>query len=147
MTTATTTTTLIPALTSETLDNQFSKILTQISTYSKDLKTMQDDLKGIHKTFKQLDKQSRQRKKKPQAQLYLSKELEKFLSLDHGTKATKAEVMKKISTYIKEKNLQIQTDKRRFLPNKELSKIFGVKKPQNMTFVEINKHVSQHLTK
>tara|TARA_B110000285_G_C14896057_1_gene500914 strand:- start:47 stop:490 length:444 start_codon:yes stop_codon:yes gene_type:complete len=147
MTTATTTTTLIPALTSETLDTQFSTLLTQISTYSKDLKTMQDDLKGIHKTFKQLDKQSRQRKKKPQAQLYLSKELEKFLSLDHGTKATKAEVMKKISTYIKEKNLQIQTDKRRFLPNKELSKIFGVKKPQNMTFVEINKHVSQHLTK
>ena len=77
----------------------------------------------------------------------MSKELEKFLSLDHGTKATKAEVMKLISTYIKEKNLQIQTDKRRFLPNKELSKIFGVKKPQNMTFVEINKHVSPHLTK
>lgn len=134
-------------LTTETLDTQFSTLLTQISSYSKDLKSMQDELKGIHRTFRQLDKQSRQRKKKPQAKLCLSKELEKFLSLDHGTKATKAEVMKMISTYIKEKNLQIQTDKRRFLPNKELSKIFGVKKPQNMTFVEINKHVSQHLTK
>ena len=43
--------------------------------------------------------------------------------------------------------IQIESDKRKFLPNKELAKIFGVKKPQNMTFVEINKHVSQHLTK
>ena len=135
------------SLTTETLDTQFASLLGTVITYSKDVRTLQDELKGIHRTFKQLDKQSRQRKKKPQAKLFLSKELEKFLSLDHGTKATKAEVMKKISTYIKEKNLQVQTDKRKFLPNKELSKIFGVKKPQNMTFVEINKHVSQHLTK
>ena len=134
-------------LTIETLDTQFTSLLTHVSTYSKDIKLMQDELKTIHKTFKQLEKLSKLRKKRPQAKLYLSKELEKFLSLDHGTKATKAEVMKLISTYIKEKNLQIQTDKRRFLPNKELSKIFGVKKPQNMTFVEINKHVSPHLTK
>tara|TARA_B100001027_G_C16023613_1_gene222265 strand:- start:87 stop:503 length:417 start_codon:yes stop_codon:yes gene_type:complete len=135
------------SLTTETLDTQFASLIGTISTYSKDVRTLQDELKGIHRTFRQLDKQTRQRKKKPQAKLSLSKELEKFLSLDHGTKATKAEVMKMISTYIKEKNLQVQTDKRKFLPNKELSKIFGVKKPTNMTFVEINKHVSQHLTK
>ena len=135
------------SLTTETLDTQFTALIGTISTYSKDVRSLQDELKGIHKTFRQLDKQTRQRKKKPQAKLSLSKELEKFLSLDHGTKATKAEVMKMISTYIKEKNLQVQTDKRKFLPNKELSKIFGVKKPTNMTFVEINKHVSQHLTK
>lgn len=134
-------------LTTETLDSQFSELLTQLTSLSKNVKSCQDDLKGVYRTFRQLDKQSRQRKKKPQAQLSLSKELEKFLRLDHGTKATKAEVMKMISTYIKEKNLQVQTDKRKFLPNKELSKIFGVKKPQNMTFVEINKHVSHHLTK
>ena len=56
--------------------------------------------------------------------------------------------MKSVSTYIKEKNLQIQEDKRKFLPNKELSKIFGIapKNAHNMTFVEINKHVSQHLS-
>ena len=134
-------------LTTETLDNQFTALFGTISSHSKDIKSMQEELKSIHRTFKLLEKQSKKRKKKPQAKLSLSKELEKFLSLDHGTKATKAEVMKMVSTYIKEKNLQVQTDKRRFLPNKELSKIFGVKKPQNMTFVEINKHVSPHLTK
>lgn len=134
-------------LTTETLDTQFSTLLGTISSQSKEVKSLQDELRGIHRTFRLLEKQSRQRKKKPQAKLSLSKDLEKFLSLDHGTLATKAEVMKMISTYIKEKNLQVQTDKRKFLPNKELSKIFGVKKPQNMTFVEINKHISHHLTK
>jgi chromatin remodeling complex protein RSC6 len=134
-------------LTTETLDTQFSTLLGTISSQSKEVKSLQDELRGIYRTFRLLEKQSRQRKKKPQAKLSLSKDLEKFLSLDHGTLATKAEVMKMISTYIKEKNLQVQTDKRRFLPNKELSKIFGVKKPHNMTFVEINKHISHHLTK
>ena len=84
------------SLTTETLDTQFASLLGTITTYSKDVRTLQDQLKGIHKTFRQLDKQTRQRKKKPQAKLFLSKELEKFLSLDHGTKATKAEVMKRI---------------------------------------------------
>lgn len=134
-------------LTTETLDTQFSTLIGTISSQSKEVKFLQDELRGIHRTFRLLEKQSRQRKKKPQAKLSLSKDLEKFLSLDHGTMATKAEVMKMISAYIKEKNLQVQTDKRKFLPNKELSKIFGVKKPQNMTFVEINKHISHHLTK
>lgn len=133
--------------TMETLDTQFSDLYTQVNTTSKSLRSMQDDLKALYRTFRQVDKLSRQRKKKPQAKLSLSSDLEKFLSLEKGTHATKAEVMKMISTYIKEKNLQVQTDKRKFLPNKELSKIFGVKKPQNMTFVEINKHVSHHLTK
>ncbi len=134
-------------ITSETLDTHFSELYTQVSTYSKNVRTLQDELKALHKTFRQLEKQSRQKKKKPQAMLSLSSDLEKFLSVSHGTKLTKADVMKMVSSYIKEKNLQIESDKRKFLPNKELAKIFGVKKPQNMTFVEINKHVSQHLTK
>ena len=138
-----------PATTIETLDTQFSELYGQVSTLSKSVKVMQDDLKSLYRTFRQVDRQTRQRRKKPQAKLSLSKDLEKFLSLEHGTHATKAEVMKMISSYIKEKNLQVETDKRRFTPNKELSKIFGVnvKKAKDMTFVEINKHVSHHLTK
>ena len=71
------------SLTTETLDTQFAALIGTISTYSKDVRSLQDELKGIHRTFRQLDKQTRQRKKKPQAKLSLSKELEKFLSLDH----------------------------------------------------------------
>ena len=87
------------------------------------------------------------RAKRPQVPLTLSKDLENFLSVEHGTKLTKAQVMKTISSYIKEKNLQVAENKRQFIPNKELSKIFKIKKAHSMTFVEINKHVSHHLSK
>jgi len=130
----------------ENIDECFKTLSTQLNDMSKVTRSMQDDLKSLHKMVKQSDKSTRNKKKRPQVKMSLSKDLEKFLSIDKGTKLTKAEVMKSVSNYIKEKNLQIQEDKRRFLPNKELSKIFGIKKPQNMTFVEINKHVSQHLT-
>jgi chromatin remodeling complex protein RSC6 len=128
------------------IDNTFKSLTTQITDMSKITRGLQDELKSLHKMVKQSDKSSRTKQKRPQTKMHLSKDLEKFLALDKGTLLTKAEVMKSVSTYIKEKNLQIQEDKRKFLPNKELSKIFGIKKPQNMTFVEINKHVSPHLS-
>ena len=130
----------------ENIDDCFKTLSTQLNDMSKVTRSMQDDFKSLHKMVKQIDKTTRNKKKRPQVKMSISQDLEKFLSIDKGTKLTKAEVMKSVSNYIKEKNLQIQEDKRRFLPNKELSKIFGIKKPQNMTFVEINKHVSQHLS-
>ena len=132
----------------ENIDNAFVSLSSQISEMSKSTRGFQDELKGLHKMVRQSNKSNRIKKKRPQVKMNLSKDLEKFLSVDKGTKLTKAEVMKSVSTYIKEKNLQIQEDKRKFLPNKELSKIFGIapKNAHNMTFVEINKHVSQHLS-
>ena len=130
----------------DNIDNTFKSITNQITDMSKTTRGLQDELKSLHKIVKHCDKSSRNKPKRPQNKMNLSKDLEKFLALDKGTLLTKAEVMKSVSNYIKEKNLQIQEDKRKFLPNKELSKIFGIKKPQNMTFVEINKHVSPHLS-
>jgi len=130
----------------ETIDQGFKSLTTQITEMSKATRGLQDELKGLHKVVKQSEKNSKTKVKRPQVKMNLSTQLEKFLALGHGTQLTKAEVMKSISGYIKEKNLQIQEDRRKFLPNKELSKIFGIKKASNMTFVEINKHVSHHLT-
>ena len=131
----------------ETLDTQFKAISEQVGDLSKASRGLQDSLKLLQKSFRTLDKQSRKRKKRPQAKLNMSNELENFLSVDHGTQMTKAEVMKSISNYIKEKDLQIATDRRKFVPNKELSKIFRMKKSANLTFVEINKMISPHLSK
>ena len=130
----------------ESIETTFKSLTDTITDMSKITRGLQDELKSLHKMVKQCDKSSKTKPKRPQTKMSISKDLEKFLSLDKGTLLTKAEVMKSVSKYIKEKNLQIQEDKRKFLPNKELSKIFGIKKPQNMTFVEINKHVSPHLS-
>jgi len=130
----------------ETIDLGFKSLTTHVSEMSKTTRGLQEDLKGLHKLVKQMEKSSKNKVKRPQVKMNLSTQLEKFLTIGHGTLLTKAEVMKSISGYIKEQNLQIQEDRRKFLPNKELSKIFGIKKASKMTFVEINKHISHHLT-
>lgn len=134
------------------INTHFKSLQHNLLLISKTTKSLGDELKNIQKTLKQSDKQSKQKKKTPQVKLNLSSELTKFLSVDNDIKLTKADVMKQISAYIKTKDLQIQEDKRRFKPNKELSKIFGLKATKssplpNLTFVEINKYVSQHLSK
>jgi chromatin remodeling complex protein RSC6 len=130
----------------DTINLKFKDIQSQLSNFGKQTKVLQDDIRSLHKVYKQCSKAARTKQKRPQVPLSLSNELATFLSIEHGTKLTKAEVMKSISSYIKEKNLQIEQDRRKFLPNKQLSKIFNIKKPENMTFVEINKHVSHHLS-
>ena len=131
----------------EMIEGTFKSLTIQLTEMGKTTRALQEELKNLHKLVRQSDKSNRLKKKRPQVKMNLSNDLEKFLLVDKGTKLTKAEVMKSVSNYIKEKNLQVQEDKRRFLPNKELSKIFGITKAHNMTFVEINKHVSPHLSR
>ena len=131
----------------ENVDNSFKSLSAELVSMSKATRGLQDQLKSLQRLVKQSVRSSRDKKKRPQVKMSISKDLTKFLSLEKGATLTKAEVMKSVSNYIKEKNLQIQEDKRKFIPNKELSKIFGIKgKASDMTFVEINKHVSHHLT-
>lgn len=136
----------------DVINTHFKSLHQNLLLISKTTKALGDELKSVQKTLKQSDKISRQKKKTPQVKLSLSSELSKFLSIDNETKLTKADVMKQISSYIKAKDLQIKEDKRRFKPNKELSKIFGIKSTKSspsppLTFVEINKYVSHHLSK
>ena len=131
----------------ENLDTLFKGLYDELAVAGKHVRTLQDEFKEMFKEFRLIDRQNKQKKKRPQVPLTLSKELETFLSVEHGTKLTKAQVMKTISSYIKEQNLQVAENKRQFIPNKDLSKIFKIKKAHSMTFVEINKHVSHHLSK
>lgn len=129
------------------IDNQFKEIYSSLNTFMKQSKVISDQLRTLQRNCKQADRAARIRNKRPQEPMNVSKELAKFLKIGSGEQLTKASVMKMVSTYIKDKNLQVADDKRKFVPNKELVKIFGIPKAQNMTFVEINKHVSQHLSK
>ena len=129
------------------LDTIYKGIYDELAAAGKQVRSIQDSLKQLNREFRNLDRQNKAKKKRPQTPLLLSTDLENFLSVQHGTKLTKAQVMKSISSYIKEKNLQVAENKRQFIPNKQLAKIFNIKKPHSMTFVEINKHVSHHLTK
>ena len=130
----------------DTLSLQFKTLFEEMSSISKRTKELHENLKLIQKTCKQAEKQSK-KKKRNQTKNSLSKDLENFLSVEQGTHLTKAEVMKGISKYIKEKNLQLSENKRQFKPDKKLHKVFGMDTKQALTFVEIGGHISSHLTK
>ena len=138
----------------ESHDNQFKSIYELLNLHSKNTRTISETLKQIQRQTKNAEKTAKVTKKRFQEKLNLSTDLSKFLSLDNGMKLTKAEVMKLVSEYIKTNNLQIEENKRRFKPNKQMTKIFSMKTNHHgdkgqpgYTFVEINKHVSGHLTK
>lgn len=141
------TSTSTPTSPIDTLNLLYKGLYDELALAGKQVKSIQENLKSLNKEFRTLYKQTRTKEKRPQTPLSLSKDLSKFLSVEQGTKLTKSEVMKSISSYIKEKNLQVAENKRQFVPNKQLAKIFNMKNPTSMTFVEINKHVSHHLTK
>jgi hypothetical protein len=133
----------------DVVEGQFTNLFVGLNDVTQLTKSLQDDLKSLHKSCRLMDKNSRQKKKRPQHPLLVSGELCKFLSTKKNSQMTKADVMKGVSAYIKSNNLQLEEDKRRFKPNKDLCKLFAMpmSAAKNMTFVEINKHVSQHLTK
>jgi chromatin remodeling complex protein RSC6 len=130
-----------------TIDTEFKSIFENLSGFSKQTRALSDQVRALQKTCKLAEKQTKASKKKPQTPMSLSKELSTFLSVAPETQLTKAQVMKSISEYIKSNNLQVETNKRKFVPNKQLQKTFGMKAKAELTFVEINKHVSGHLSK
>ena len=76
----------------------------------------------------------------------VSAELLKYLGQKAGTKLTKSEGMKMVSTKVKEQGLQKADNKRQFTPNKALGKILKMDKIKTITFVELNKYLAPHFT-
>lgn len=132
-----------------TLDESFENIFEALGEFVKTAKTIQDNVKNLHKQCKTLQKKKRNRVTKTQVELVLSKELCNFLKVPLTKRMTKADVMKNLSNYIKASDLQIPENKRKFRPNKDLCKLFKIKPSEvkDMTFVEINKYIIQHITK
>jgi len=136
----------------ESIDTAFKNLQQNLSGLQKLSKDMNDELKSLQKAIRVADKsRNKNRVKKPQSKMNVDNKLLTFLGHDNSVQLTRAEVMKQLSTYVKEKDLQVQTDKKRFKPNANLSKLFNITvksvKPEGMTFVEINKYISQYLTK
>lgn len=136
----------------ETIDTAFKSLQENLTNLNKLSRNLNDDLKALQKAVRVADKQrNKNRPKKPQSKMNVDSKLLTFLKQEEGTQLTRAEVMKQLSAYVKENNLQLKDDKKRFKPNSNLCKLFNVTTKSvgsnGMTFVEINKYISQYLTK
>ena len=134
-------------MTEETIDTQFTTILDDLSNMANNYKDLQLKFKSLGKSVKQAEKKSKTKPKSTPKPMKVSDELRAFIGDKTEDNLTKAFAMKSVSSYIKQKGLQLNADKRRFLPDKKLLKLFNQDKAKDMTFVEINKNISHHLEK
>lgn len=126
-------------------DTQFSKLTDTITEHNSSTKLLTEQLKQLHKLYKSSNKQPS--KQKQNTLHSLSTDLCTFLKLDNEKSLTKADAMKGVSEYIKQNNLQVVENKRRFTPDKTMCDLFNISSAKSYTFVEIGGHLTSHLTK
>ena len=76
----------------------------------------------------------------------LDKSLAKFLGVDPNEQMVRTDVTKAITAYIKEKNLQVQENKKHFICDDALAKIFNVPPKTQTNWFEMQKFLSKLLT-
>ena len=126
-------------------DTQFSKLTETLQDHNSNTKLLTEQLKQLHKLYRSSNKQSS--KQKQNTLHTLSSDLCKFLKRDVDKSITKADAMKGVSEYIKQHNLQLSENKRRFTPDKTMCDLFNISGEKSYTFVEIGGHLTSHLTK
>lgn len=75
----------------------------------------------------------------------ISSAMQKFTGLKEDQLVSRVEVTKSICQYVKEKNLQNQTDRRQFTPDEKLAKLLGTDKP--LTYYALQQQIQPHFVK
>jgi chromatin remodeling complex protein RSC6 len=132
----------------ETHDREFRKMMTDILT------NLEKEYTNMRKT---LVKPTKRRQHSDNVnsginQVYnISKELAKFLDLDPKTPVKRGLVTRKISEYIKSKNLSNPQDGRRWTPDKALQKVLAPlaeqHKEQGYGYFNLQSYIKHHFTK
>jgi len=105
------------------------------------------DKKIVDKKMKGKVKKARDPNAPPtgfQKPINVSAELKKFLALTEGELIARTQVTSRINEYCKEHGLQKQEDKRILMPDATLSKLLRLKKGDELTFFNLQKHLKHH---
>ena len=130
-----------------TLDDQFKNVCDDIVKLGGTAKNLIVKVKELQKSVKTAAKPKKVKKHTVMHDpMNVSSELLKYLKQPSGTKLTKSEAMKMVSTQIKEQKLQNEDNRRKFTPNKALAKILKMSPVKTITFVELNKYLAHHFS-
>ena len=134
-----------------TLKTQLGEALTLVKTLTTAVTALE---RRVARDKKVADKKMKGKVKKPrdpnapptgfQKPINVSDELRKFLGLAQGELIPRTQVTSKINEYCKEHNLQKQEDKRVLMPDATLSKLLRLKKGDELTFFNLQKHLKHH---
>jgi chromatin remodeling complex protein RSC6 len=139
----------------DTLETQFSNIITTITDLKGQLSSLQQEIKmlekGLKKQVKIFKKESEKNKSKPKKEpsgfakpTTVSNELCKFLNKEEGTKIARTDVAKALTKYIKINNLQFSENKQIIIPDENLKILLGIKDDEHITFFNIQKYMNKH---
>ena len=79
----------------------------------------------------------------------ISGEMCAFLGIQNGTFLSRTDVTRKLTTYIREKNLQIPANRRSFKPDPALGEILGplqeIDKDKGYTYFNLQRYITPHI--
>ena len=153
---------------SSTCKDIFESLVAQNENLLQTQKLMLSTVKKVAKTYskykkdydKNLARELRKAKKDPNRKKRepsgfavptdISSDLCDFLNVPHDTKMSRTDVTRKITKYIREKNLQVPENRRSFLPDKQLGGILGplkeVDKEKGYTYFNLQRYITPHIT-
>jgi chromatin remodeling complex protein RSC6 len=150
------------------VESIFEGLIAQNENLLQSQKTMLSTMKKVYKVYirekkdykKNADRERRRAKKDPNRKKRepsgfavatdISDKLAGFLGVNIGTKLSRTDVTRKVTAYIREKNLQVPTNRRSFIPDKSLGSLLGplkeVDKDKGFTYFNLQRYITPHIT-
>jgi len=136
-------------------------MLTQASTVRETVGVLVSELKRLEKRVAKLQKEADKRRRKTKKPVEgeevvprkpsifevptgLSNELCSFLGLSNGSKESRSNVTKAITTYVKDHNLK---NKHNITPDAKLKSLLGVKDGEVLTYFNLQRYLNRHYLK
>lgn len=140
-------------------ENTWDTILEQTSTLAKTVRTLNTSLKKVRKQWaRALKDASKQSKKKRNSNTKrapsgfakpsrISSELCAFLGKPEGTEMARTEVTRLLTQYIKTNSLQDPQNKRKIVPDAQLTSLLQVGDNAELTYFNLQKYMKRHFPK
>jgi chromatin remodeling complex protein RSC6 len=128
----------------DNIEQRINELLMQVEEFEKTIKGMKGSLKDVLGMCKKGSKKKITRVEKVKS---IDKPLATFLGMKEGEHITKSEVIRKVSQYVKDNNLQYEDEKghkNNFNIDAKLKKLFDTTE-KTCSFITIQKHITPHL--
>ena len=113
------------------------------------IKTLTKEVGKLEKKSEKLDRKRSNAKKVPSGFAKpspLSEELITFFELPVGTELARTQVTSLVTKYIKEHNLQQESDRRIILPDEPLKKLLRIKEGDKLSYFTLQSYLRVHFT-
>ena len=144
-------------------EDKFTIIVDTLVSFQTKLKDLLVTVKGLQKEYSKLQKQKSKKTRKAGTgddasaakrtpsgfakPTNLSNDLCDFLEKPHGTSMARTEVTRIINEYIRNKNLQNPSDRRKILADDKLKSILNIDPEKGLSYFSLQASIKHHFTK